>query len=268
MKLTIPLFVEEKRRADFATPLLSARPLFFPGPTGQAEHLSRAITKLAQALRKRLDALGKQPRHDALLPWTFAPKLEEHRLNGRIVLRRGTVEVRALVVSFMALDRRLAIIPAVPDRCFEVLRGHHVLDRAREILTDHLNALQRESEKFELRDALTDRHRQWISTLDLDLQPEPELPKPDEQLMALLGGPEKMSGRDELQKIGRCLDWLYPDELDRTVLHDKEARELESLLAADDRRPVLLLGPPMVGKTARARHTERSEMSGCSHRNG
>ncbi len=50
--------------------------------------------------------------------------------------------------------------------------------------------------------------------------------------------------------MGRCLDWLYPDDLDRVVLRDKEVDEISSLLAAPDRRPVLLVGPRKVGKTA------------------
>ena len=50
--------------------------------------------------------------------------------------------------------------------------------------------------------------------------------------------------------MGRCLDWLYPDELDRTTLRDAEVSELETLLSGADRRPVLLLGSPQVGKTA------------------
>ena len=68
--------------------------------------------------------------------------------------------------------------------------------------------------------------------------------------MALLGGGGAPSGRVELQKVGRCLDWQYPDELDQPVLRDAEVAELDRLLSAPDRRPVLLLGPPRVGKTA------------------
>ena len=97
----------------------------------------------------------------------------------------------------------------------------------------------------------TAKTRQWVSSLEIDVHPEPRLAKPAESLLALLGGGgEKPSGQAELQRVGRCLDWLYPDELDRPVLRDADVVELDRLLAAPDRRPVLLLGPPRVGKTA------------------
>ena len=52
-----------------------------------------------------------------------------------------------------------------------------------------------------------------------------------------------------MQRVGRCLDWLYPDELDRALLRDTEVDELFRLLAAPDRRPVLIVGPRQCGKT-------------------
>ncbi len=197
-----------------------------------------------------MDELGKQLRHDALLRWTFCPAVEEHHLKAKLVLRRGTADCQVLVVSFAALDRKLAMVPAVPDRWFEVARGTHVLDRAREVLTDHLNQLQKETETFALPDSFTAGTKQWVSSLDLDVQPKPELKDAEDRLLALLGGTSRMSGRTELQKVGRCLDWLYPDELDRATLRDAEVSELEALLCGPDRRPVLLLGPPRAGKTA------------------
>jgi ATP-dependent Clp protease ATP-binding subunit ClpA len=250
MKLTLPLLVQESHRPGSKTPVYSVRPLFFAGPIGRGEHLSRAMTKLAQEVRKRLDDLGKQLRHDGLLPWTFCPTVEEHHLKAKLVLRRGTADCRALVISFAALERKLAMMPAVPDRWFEVARGAQVLDRAREVLTDHLNQLQKESEQFVVPASLTSGNKQWVSSVDLDIRPKADFAGPADGLLALLGGAGKLSGRAELQKVGRCLDWLYPDELDRTTLRDAEVSELETLLSGNDRRPVLLLGPPRVGKTA------------------
>jgi ATP-dependent Clp protease ATP-binding subunit ClpC len=250
MNLSIPLLVQEARRAGSAVPVFVVRPLFMTGPTGQGEHLSRATSKLAMAVRKRLDLLGKSPRHDALLPWTFSPTVHERRLKAKLTLRRGTADCSTLVVWFGALGRRLAMMPALPDRWFEVVRGQDVLDRAAEVLTDHLNEVQRESDKFVLPEPFTSKVKQWISSLELTVTPGPELERPAESLMALLGGGGKPSGRVELEKVGRCLDWLYPDELDRAALREAEVAELDRLLSAPDRRPVLLLGPPQVGKTA------------------
>jgi ATP-dependent Clp protease ATP-binding subunit ClpA len=250
MNLTIPLLVSETRPPGTSTPMFGVTPLLERGPSGQSQHLSRAVTKLANELRKHLDQLGRQPRHDQLLRWTFCPAISEHQLKERLILRRGTAEVRVLVVSFAAFDRRIALIPVLPGRWFEIVRGQNVLERARDVLTEHLNELQKESEDFELPEQFTSKQRNWVTTLELDVRIEPEMTSPEKSLFALLGGDEKMSGRQELHAVGRCLDWLYPEELDRTVLRESEVSELQRLLSEPDRRPVLLLGPSRVGKTA------------------
>ena len=59
-----------------------------------------------------------------------------------------------------------------------------------------------------------------------------------------------LEGQGELERVGRCLDRLYPDDLDRAIGRDREVAELARLLGAGDRRPVLVLGPRLVGKTA------------------
>ena len=250
MNVTIPVLVEETKRPDLAAPMYTVRALLRDGPRGQGEHLSRAMSKLANELRKALEALGRQARHDDLLPWTFCPAVADQTLKTRLTLRRGTAQVRVLVISFNALDRRIAMMPALPGRWFEIQRGQKVLDRAKEVLTDYLDELEKESDEFKVPVAFTAGNRQWVTTLEIDVQLEPDLKPPAKDFFARLGGPEKMSGRDELHKVGRCLDWLYPDELDRAVLRDAEVRELETLLSAKDRRPVMLVGPPRVGKTA------------------
>ena len=66
---------------------------------------------------------------------------------------------------------------------------------------------------------------------------------------SLFGGEEKKEGEVELRKTGRRMNAMYPDDLDRAVGRDREVEELARLLSAADRRPVLLVGPRMVGKS-------------------
>jgi ATP-dependent Clp protease ATP-binding subunit ClpA len=66
----------------------------------------------------------------------------------------------------------------------------------------------------------------------------------------MLGSAQPVHGAEELRRVGRCLDWQYPDDLDRVVLRDAELAELTRLLDGTERRPVLLVGPRQVGKTA------------------
>ena len=61
---------------------------------------------------------------------------------------------------------------------------------------------------------------------------------------------EKKDGEQELRKKGRSLQSLYPDDLERAIGRKREVEELARLLASPDRRPILLVGPRQVGKTA------------------
>jgi ATP-dependent Clp protease ATP-binding subunit ClpC len=252
MNLLIPVYIEEHKLPGEASPQFTLRPLFFKAPAKSARQLSAGISKLAQAIRNHLDEFAQEPIQHSLIPWTFSPALAEHRVKFSLQLRRQTAEVRFVLVAFDAFDRRIALAPSIPDLYFEVLRGQDVADRAREVITDHFRQREKdEGDDFALPRDLATYTRAWITTLELDIHPNPKLPKPDDfaGLLSLFsGGPP--NGRSELQKVGRCLDWLYPDELDRAVLREAEVDELTRLLAESDRRPVLLVGPRKVGKTA------------------
>jgi len=250
MNITVPLLVSETRRPKTSGPLFCVRPLFYQNPIAQDEQLSRATAKLTRELRKLLDNLARHPRHDQLLRWMFCPEIEEDHLKTRVLLDHGTADCRVLVVSFQALGRRIGMIPALPGRWFDIIRGQRMLDRARDILVEHFNAMQKESGKFRVPAEFTSSQRQWVTSVDLSISVEPELEKEENDLMAMLGSARRMTGRAELQKVGRCLDWLYPDELDRPVLRDAEVEELHELLSGKQRRPVLLVGEPQVGKTS------------------
>src|SRR5262249_19925991 len=86
----------------------------------------------------------------------------------------------------------------------------------------------------------------------VELKTDPPLlaKTPREDFRARLFGDGEMDGEWELQSVGRCLNELYPDDLNRAIGRDTEVNELARLLRAQDLRPILLVGPPMSGKTA------------------
>ena len=146
---------------------------------------------------------------------------------------------------------RIAFAPLLPNLSFEITQGQRLAERAAEVYSAHFRRAEKEDKDFILPVSLTDhRPRSWVTSLDVDVHPKQQWPKPASLLMMLGGGEEEVSGRGELEKIARCLDRLYPDELERAVLRDAEVNELSRLLTDVDRRPVLLVGPPRVGKTA------------------
>jgi ATP-dependent Clp protease ATP-binding subunit ClpA len=245
MKITIPVSVQSQRG------LFTVRPLFFENPRVQAAKLERALHKLTRELRETLHFLGKQLRHDTLANYTFHPELDARRLDVPIELRRRTANCRFLFVMFEAFERRIAFTPSLPALWFEVPRGRTLESRAAEVFREHFRKREREDqEEFVPPETYALEGSAWIHAHEMEIYPAARMAEPDDINRMFLGPREIVDGERELFRVGRCLDYLYPDDLDRVLLRDQEADELSRLLQASDRRPVLLLGPSLVGKTA------------------
>ncbi len=251
MKFTIPIFVQVLPGDDGQ--LHVARPLFFPSPVTRHERLERALSNLAADLRLLLRHLGKEPRLEGLSAYSFNPPLDTQRPEVVIELRKRVARCRLLFVVFEALGRRVAFTPSLPEVWFDLARGDVLEERAAEVFTAHFREREREDdENFVAPEDLALPGSAWVTPLDLDVQPEQLFVPPADKLTpAALGqaGSAPLDGEEELERVGRCLDNLYPNDLDRAMLRDREVNELARLLKADDRRPVLIVGPPLVGKT-------------------
>ena len=249
--MIVPLYIQETRRRNESIVLV--RPLFFDEPERSAELLSRAMARFSQDIRKHVETLLQHDRHDGLTQFSFAPETASLPFDETLTLRRQTLRCRFLVVSFRALDRRLGFSPSVPDVWFDIAKGERVRDRAVEAYTDHFRALEREWEddgSGPLPPPAADYIRGWISHVDFDVSLYRAVKKPPADKFASLFAPAKMDGRAELDKVGRRLESLYPDDLDRAVLREKEVEDLAHRLRDPQRRPLLLVGPRQVGKTA------------------
>jgi ATP-dependent Clp protease ATP-binding subunit ClpA len=243
MLFRVPIYVAAEKSGTF-----TAHPLFFSSPVRTDSNLNRLTAKLARDVVKAIEKAGKKDRHDECARWSFAPTLTQHRLDLAIDLRRRTAKARCLFVAFRHMGKRLAFTPAVPDLWFEVGRNSDLKARARDVLTDYWRSKEREDEEANPEN-LSLAGKAWVQTLELSVQLSTLKPKPPAFKFLSLGEDAPADGATELQRVGRCLDGLYPDELDRAMLRDAEVRELFDILAAHDRRPVLLIGPRQVGKT-------------------
>lgn len=249
MIFAIPIFVEERSSGAASPPTYIVRPLFVPEPVQRAEKLSRALAKLSNDLHELLRDLGQEPRHDELCRWAFSPLLEEATVELRLELASGSHRRKFFLLSYGGLDRKLCFTPTLPELHFEVLPNQTLAERATTVLSRHFRELEQETGPVDLDDfALIGKAR--LTTLEVTLHPAALAKKPKKPQRALIfGGEEKKDGEVELRKTGRRLNALYPDDLDRALGREREVEELSRLLAANDRRPVLLVGPRMVGKT-------------------
>lgn len=275
MLLSVPIYVEVRREEGRLVHHL--RPVFFVGPHAADPHLGLAMGKLHKRLKQHLDLLGGQHRHDNLAVAAFAPDLETHLLKHTLDLRERQARCKLLWVVFAGLDRRIACSPALPDLWLELASGQRLEERTREVLTHHFREQERQSGTAagQTPELVSLSGQAWVTTVDVDVKTrQPDLKEIEKKLIALFDD-TKLDGGLELQRVGRCLDWLYPDELHRAVARDREAEQLDRLLAGRDLRPVVLVGPHSSARRrsytsafaaaslAAASPTPPGRMSGC-----
>jgi ATP-dependent Clp protease ATP-binding subunit ClpA len=250
MKLTIPIYIEQQPQAN-APALYLVRPLFLTEPAVRDEELQRAVTKFVKAARKIFDKLGRQMQQTSIAEYTFAPDIEEHTLQLSLNLKEQTAHCKFLFIAFNALGRRLAFTPSIPGLWFEIDRGESLHDRAVEVLTEHFrNRDKRDTGYIPKPDEITLKGSAQTGLVELRIDPPLIGQTPREEMRARLFSSDEMDGEYELQNVGRCLNELYPDDLTRVIGREAEVAELTRLLEAPDRRPVLLTGPHLAGKTA------------------
>ena len=250
MLVSIPIYVEVRR--ENGRSLHRCRPLFFDGPHGADAHLGLAMSKLNRVLKPFLDQLGTSRRHDRLAELLFAPIVTTHLLKFTLDLRERQARCKYLWVVFEALGERVAFTPSLPQLWCQILPGHHLEMRLKEVLTNHFREQEKRLRKGDGGDtpeASSLEGQAWVTTVDLELKTHQPDEKQELRKLSALFEEGPVDGARELQRVGRCLDWLYPDELHRAVGRDGEVERLSRLLSGQDLRPIVLVGPRSVGKT-------------------
>lgn len=250
MQFSIPILVQERPNGAQGEKLYVVRPLFQAQPERQAEKLSRALSKLSESLHAALRELAKQPRQEELAEWTFAPPLEDRHLDLRLELASGSHRCAVFLVGYPALGRRLFFSPQFPELRFEVRPDQTLQEQATAVFTRHFREVEREGQPADL-SAFTGKSQVRLTSLEVSVDPVASV-RTDiaSKLAQIFGRAEKVDGAHELRRTGRTLQSMYPDELARAVGREQEVAEVERWLRSADRRPVLLVGPRQVGKTA------------------
>ena len=251
MIFTVPLYARMIPGGKDKPSLCEVQPLFVPYHSEQAELLGQAVSRLGRSIRKTIMHAARIGDADKLAAWAFCPATEERRLTLPITLRRREAQCRFLIITYSVLDRKLAFTPSVPGVWFEILRGQSLKDRAAEVLSHHFREQEKLSDVPIPLENYSIPGKAFVATVDIDVAlPRPEPHEKRKVTLAALFATEKMSGAVELSRTGECLNWLYPDDLDRAMERERELEELTRVLSGSDKRPVLLLGPRLSGKTA------------------
>jgi len=250
MKVTVPIYIEQQQESGQPASYF-IRPLFFDEPVARDEELQGAIGKFVKAMRRELDEAGKKMWQSDLAAYSFAPEPDDQLLSFNLDLKTRKAACRMLFVTFNSLNRRIAFSPNLPQLWFEIERGETLQSRAAEVLTQFFRGKnRRDNQNVPKPEDVSISGKAWASAVEIETNPPIVARTRQEEMRAQLDGAEALDGEAELRQVGRCLDWLYPDELNRVVAREREVAELTRLLNADDRRPVLLSGRRLVGKTA------------------
>lgn len=255
MHLTIPVLIEEIRPVDQPGPAEHRlQPLFIGEPRGSSTSLSRGLAGLRRSLTSQLMLLSREGKHAAVSAYGFFPDVRIESFAVRLDLRGGPMRAVVPVATFPQWSRLLGFLPDARDVWFQLEpKGDHEA-RVTDVLTRVFREFERRLDPGDF-DTLLGRFREprrrlSIVPVSVWFDPDQRLERPRDDSRAALGSEQVFDGQSELAKVGRCLDDLHPDRLDRCFGRDDTVAEMERLLAAADHRPVAIIGPRLVGKTA------------------
>lgn len=251
MKFHLPIYVHAAKDPDSEIMGYACRPLFDSQPSCFDVNLSRAMSKLAKRYKPRLDALGESNKHEPLLDAVFNPELETRLLRLRLDLTTRIERTRLLFVMMRRLDRYIAFSPSLPDVWFELASQELLEERAREVLTDYFRRAIREAKRTNAEVAIPRLPGQaWVASLDIDVAVRQKYTAEDRNPFAALWEDKAINGASELNRVGRCLDWLYPDGLKHAVYREDELSRLQAAVESGVNRPIAIVGPRLCGKTS------------------
>ncbi|WP_254508670.1 AAA family ATPase [Anatilimnocola floriformis] len=261
MELTLPIYIEVRREGG--RPIHHVRTLFMHGPQAADAHLGLAMGKFNKRLKEQLDGLGRQDRHEDLMQAAFSPPLQSRVIKLTIELKHRQARVRFLFATFAALERRVAFTPSLPMVWFEYETDAQLEAEATRAIQHHYRELEKvlghDAEVRPEDEAIPGQA--WISTVDIEVNTRPFDEKKMARAFAALLDDTRVDGGVELQRVGRCLDWLYPAELHQAVGRDREVSQLYHLLDGQDCRPIVLVGPRLAGKTTVLHETVRRRVA-------
>ncbi len=210
--------------------------------------LSAALAKLAGKTRKMLSGWIEAGKPHRASPWLTESAIKGNLVRLVLTLRDRTLRWKLFIVTWPVADRYVCMATSIPDVVFEVFSLARLEERAVEVYTQWCHQLLKEGNAAPLGDVSIEGDA-WLETLDVDVDAHVRTKKPAKNLLASLFGQGPVSGSDELNKVGQCLDYMHSDfstAIGRAELVD----EIDQVLMRPDRQGVLVVGPSAVGKTA------------------
>ena len=252
MELSIPTYIKVVKGGQSGKTAYRASSLFLPEFASENIVLQRALAKLTRELGKTFSNFGKDWQQRKLVNCAFNPAgLRQTNVKFEFEFQSRHWRCKYFLATFPAFDRQIAFCPELPSVWFEYQPGH-LQQRATEVYQQYFRNQRKRTPSNEeiIPTAFNAESKRWLTWVDARVTID-QLSKKDhaKKLMALWTN-QSVSGEAALDQVGRNLDWQFPDDLDRAYLRDQEAEKLKWLMELPDRRPVMLIGDPLVGKTS------------------
>ena len=245
--------------------------LFLDGCIAEDEILQRAINRAIRHARKKLSYYINNLTHAPFERLFLHRDIQSKILKLNIDLRDRMVRGRWFCVYVKAFDRTVVFVPSL-QLWFEVIDDSNFESRMTEVLQKHFREQLKSNELAVTPESTMISGDGWVTTIDMEIPIKQESDREGARKLLALWSTDRMDGMTELNRVGRCLDSLYPDDLESAVGRDEQVELLDRLLSMHDRRPILLVGDPLVGKTAIIhevvrRRVERRKKPHASRRN-
>lgn len=274
MDLRIPILNEVIKRPGEKQAMHRLSPVFLSNVTAEDELAERAKTRLLERVRERLNSDGRSWSHQDLIRLAANPELRSVRLKLELELRRRIARVNVFVLVVKMFDREVAFLPKLPALWFDLTNNQSLEQRTRQVLQAHFRELEKDNpaDPASRPESFATDHECWISNLAVSVRDDPVSQREIEATLLALFSNETVDGATELGRVGRCLDHLYPAELNRAAFRDSEIEDIESLLLQKSRNGIVLIGPSGAGKTTIVhelvyRHVERQQTRKKKSRN-
>lgn len=253
LQLSLPVYVQVLKGDSNKKSSYRAQLLFYRNHASENVVLQRAMTKLSRSMRKLFSSLGKDWNQRGLVNMSFNPAgLRQTNVNFEFMLKSRYWRCKYFIATFPAFGRNIAFCPDLPDLWFEYERGE-LKARAAEVYEAYFRELYRQNEDRVLSlppTIFNAESKRWLTWIDVRANIDQISEDENAKKMMALWTNSSANGEAELDRVGRCLDWHYPDDLDRSFCRDDEVILLRQLMEMPDQRPVMLVGDSLCGKTA------------------
>jgi ATP-dependent Clp protease ATP-binding subunit ClpC len=246
MRLTLSVYIHVDREEGRA--VYHCRPLRGPQLATRDPLLSVALTKLGNKMRKAINDWIGRGDVKRVSPWLYDSEARAVPVKLMLALRDRTLRWKLLVVCVPAFSRLIAYSPSIPDVSFELDSLVDLESRAVEVYSRWAQNQLSDGQEYALED-IGGGDEMWIEPLDVEVETLVQTKKKSSNILAALLGDQRVSGGEELHKVGQCLDDLA-HEFQPAIGRGEWVDEIDRLLQRADRQGVLIVGPPAVGKTA------------------